>query len=116
MTKSYNEIVEQALIDLSPILDALAPYDTIEYEISEFILKNKDELRAKIVELYRPHHLFPDSIADVYYEEFANQALKVIQKECGEHLNLDQETILTISTESVNILDKTILSLPKESK
>lgn len=93
----------------------LHQFENIEYDISEFLLYNKEAIQCKIHTLYRPgYHLFPSSLMDFYLDSYRLGALNIIKNEVSSSFNVNPEVLnLLITDPFITLLDKDFL-VPKK--
>lgn len=79
--------------------------------ITEYLITHKDGLLEKIAQLNRPgYEYFPDSLYEIYLEQYEKKALQIIKEEIQYELQLTPEELLNISKETVIlVLGKEIL-------
>lgn len=64
----------------------------LQIDIADWLLHHKDGLKDELRHLHRPcYHLFPNSILDIYFEQYAEQAVIIIQNRVQESFKLNSE-------------------------
>jgi hypothetical protein len=110
----FKKVYKDVLDRHSQLFQALAPYDTLEYDIAQYILQHKEGLQDKISHLYKPSwQLFPDSIQDIYLEQYEQGVLSILRDELKDAFQLDPEMMQTrISTEFIKKIASDLLIPP----
>lgn len=63
-----------------------------EIDIADWLLHHRDGLRDELRHLHRPcYHLFPDSVLDIYFEQYAEQAIAIVQNLAASTFQLNPE-------------------------
>lgn len=83
-----------------------------EYTINKWILENSDSIKENIKHLYRPHHLFPSTLQDIYIHQFENEVIRIIQQLVIEQFKINQDEALdSVSVESLRTICPSLLTI-----
>lgn len=113
----FNQAV-QDLDQYSDLLKDLAEHDTLEYEISDWLLHHKAGLEEEIQKFYRPNYeLFPESMYYIYLNDYKREVLKTVKEHISQGLNLNPELLAERITEDflINLLGPRFFEPPKET-
>lgn len=108
----FKDAVEKILIKHGDLFKSLSKYDTLEYDTAQWMLQNKDELRAK---LPKYEEVSPESLKSLYLAQYEEEALRIIRAEVTEAFKLDAENSLRIDKETVKILTGDLLKPEMEN-
>jgi hypothetical protein len=115
--KKFEETVKDILETHKNIFESLAPYDTLEYEIGEWLVHNKDSLIEKLELLKKDKvDMFPQSLYDVYLHQYEEAAINLIRSEVTQALNLDPESSFRVNKNSISLTSKELLNPIKKEK
>jgi hypothetical protein len=97
--------------------DRLEEKDTLEYDMSSYLLENMDSLKIKLKQFNREHHeFFPETLYNLYLDQYKEAAITLLRDEVGTALNLDPENRLRLTESIINKVAGELLSPTKETK
>jgi len=105
--KSFQEIADDVLETHKELFENLASIERLEktnpsqkeLEIARWLLDNKKELSEKVQEHHnKAYHLLPDSLIDIYMDNFSNKGVDIIKNEIQDIFNLTPEEMCSILT------------------
>lgn len=110
MAKSFDEIVSEVLEKHSDLVESLAEFDTLEYDVQVYLLENKEELSKLLPVGKKREEFHPPELYDIYSAEYAENAVSILRKEISQVFSLDAENSLRIDRKCINMVARDLLS------
>lgn len=112
---NFKDAVEKILVQHGDLFKSLAEHDTLEYDASQWILQNIDELKDKLKQLTpKEEDVNPESLRSIYLSQYEEEAVRIIRAEVTEAFKLDPENALRIDADCVKLVARELLKPIKE--
>ena len=106
----FEKASRKVMQDHKQLYEDLALVDTLEYDITEYILKHKEGFKDKLDPLRKTNtDLFPDTLYEIYAHQFENVALKLIKDEVTQAFNLDPENSMRVTIKLIKQVASDVL-------